>query len=172
MKQSKKFNGIVIDIQMRLFNCDHYIIVSNSYLDCFWTLYQIFHENFLSIFCRQCNLYNNIDGLAPERRNFSALAMELRLSCINPFDPSCLMLHEYCCNGQPSEVSPTWKKNQKRRKSKEQKNQGLPADWDDIRDPAAPWRPPRDLCWPQYAGVSGVACFLHWGLLRLDVRAQ
>ena len=29
-------------------------------------------------------LFEHIDGLMQERRNSSALAMELRLSCINP----------------------------------------------------------------------------------------
>ena len=69
---------------MWLSNCDHYISVSNSYLDCFWTQYQIFPENLVFIFCRQCNLYNDTDGLVQERRNSIANTLELHLSCTNP----------------------------------------------------------------------------------------
>ena len=35
-------------------------------------------------FISNLNVCNHIDGLVQERRNSSALAMELRLSCTNP----------------------------------------------------------------------------------------
>ena len=35
------------------------------------------------------NKWNHLDGLVQERRNSSALAMELRLSCANPSIPLC-----------------------------------------------------------------------------------
>ena len=34
--------------------------------------------------CHASDTYLNIDGLVQERRNSSALAVELRLSCTNP----------------------------------------------------------------------------------------
>ena len=36
------------------------------------------------VLMKSCELLPHIDGLVQERRNSSALAMDLRLSCINP----------------------------------------------------------------------------------------
>ena len=51
-------------------------------------------------------IHHNIDGLVQERRNSSALAMELRLSCTNPLTFG-LMIHAYALIFGPRKI---WQK--------------------------------------------------------------
>ena len=73
---------------------DRFSYFSNKIIDAFsdamnkgYIIVNMYVQNFIIIISVQPvpkDLIDDIDGLVQERRNSSALAMELRLSCINP----------------------------------------------------------------------------------------